>query len=144
MLKGAGHVEVGEDHDEDEQVVNGEGFFEQVAGEEFKGLMVSHERINRQVESKGGDNPDRAPDQGFPDLDLVGLAVDQAEVHRQHHDHNLVKRHPPDPMIGHRSSPLVTALPGHTPQSGLKIARNWVIVKDGLSLFAPWGRFRPD
>ena len=79
-----GNFEVTENHQENKDVVNGKGFFEDVAGEKFEGLFFGNDgavkgvacqlEIEPACESAGYGDPDAAPGDGFFDADFMRTA----------------------------------------------------------------------
>ena len=101
VLIGRRHPEVGEHHDEDEDVVDGQRVLDHVPGQELeRGLpggqqgveaghghepsvereVPPHVEEEGQVEEEREGHPDDAPGGGLPDRDRVGLAVEDPQV----------------------------------------------------------------
>ena len=96
------HREVREHRDEHEDVVDGERLLDDVAGEELeRGIagelrvvepgerrhlrqVPEHVAVEQVVEGEREQHPDDAPGGGLARADLVRLAVEHAEVEREH------------------------------------------------------------
>ena len=95
------HREVGEDHQEDEDVVDRQGLLDQVAGQELQALGRAEPGQISALKREGERHPDHAPGERLAEADLVGLAVEDAQVERQHHQHE--RREPaPEPHRANR------------------------------------------
>src|SRR5690606_7290078 len=77
----------GEDQDEDEDVVDRERLLDEVAGEELGAGLRPELPPDPGVEEQRERDPHRAPDPGLLEADRVRLAVKDAEIQRQHQDH---------------------------------------------------------
>lgn len=86
--------ERGKDDHEDEDIIDGEGFFDQVAGDELDRLFRTEPDVDEPGETERQRNPDNAPDCGFFQGDDVGFAIEDAEVERQHHEHESEEPEP--------------------------------------------------
>ena len=86
--------EVGEEQGDDEDVIDAEGFLDDVAGEEFEGFVIAHEVPNTEIEGEGEGDPDEGPRDGLFDGDDVAFAVKDAEVERQHDEDKDVEADP--------------------------------------------------
>jgi hypothetical protein len=83
------NLEKPEDHDEHEQIVDAQRFFDEVAGEEFKGFLVSDKVIDANVEGNGQSDPEQTPEQGGFNFDDRILFMKNKEVKAEHnHDKN--------------------------------------------------------
>jgi len=79
--------EVAENHQENEDVINGKGFFKHIAGEEFEDFFFGDNgpvsRVARQFKIEpackraGYGHPNAAPGEGFFDADFVGAVFFQ-------------------------------------------------------------------
>jgi hypothetical protein len=87
------HLEGAEDQQEDEDVVDGQGFLDQVAGEKLQRLLVGDLGSGRAVqippqaavEQQGQADPHERPCRRFLDAHLVRLvAAEDEQVQRQH------------------------------------------------------------
>ena len=82
LLRGRRHAEVGEQHQEDEDVVHRQRFFHQIAGQEFRGdaggvrLGQGAAQVEPQagIEDQRQADPDRTPDNGFALANAMGSA----------------------------------------------------------------------
>jgi len=83
-----------EKHDEDENVVDGERAFYDVAGEEFEAALGAHVVINPPVEEQRGDGPDDGPESGFARGDFMGIAMEDSEVEREEEKEDEVEADP--------------------------------------------------
>jgi len=89
-----GDIEVAEDHEEDKDVVDAQGLFHQVAGEERERGVFGRvggarldsvpEEVEAEIEEEGEGDPDAAPDERLLHLDGVRLAMEDAKVEREH------------------------------------------------------------
>jgi hypothetical protein len=87
-----GDAEAREDHQEHEDVVDGERLLDQVAGQELDaGLRAEaprHEGVERQREA----DPRHAPAERLAEADHVGLAVEHAEVEGEHPSSRKIRK----------------------------------------------------
>jgi hypothetical protein len=93
-----GTREVGEDHQEDKDVVHRQGLLDQVAGQEFQRLgighlggagAVLHGPPEQAVEQEAQGDPDQRPVQRLLDPDVVRtLLFEHHEVDEQRHQHD--------------------------------------------------------
>jgi hypothetical protein len=95
-----------EQHQPDEDIVDRQRLFDQVAGDEFERLLVGHLAPGAAVEvppegrgeEKGYGDPDHRPGGGLPERHLVLLAAtDHEQVDRQHHQDDGEESHPHPP-----------------------------------------------
>jgi hypothetical protein len=81
-------AEILEDDDEDEDVVHAQAHLDDVAGEELErrlaGRRVRHLERDEEVEGHRQAEPDGAPREGLLQRHDVGLAVEDAEIQREH------------------------------------------------------------
>ena len=94
VLIQARYAEVGEDEKEDEQVIDAEGLFEQVAGEKHQRHFLPFVDVQADVENHGQRNPQGAPKQRLAYPDDVLAAVKHPQVQGQHDQNENVERHP--------------------------------------------------
>jgi hypothetical protein len=94
------HLEGAEDQQEDEDVVDGQGFLDQVAGEKLQRLLVGDLGSGRAVqippqaavEQQGQADPHERPCRRFLDAHLVRLvAAEDEQVQRQHEQDKAMK-----------------------------------------------------
>ena len=106
-----GNFEIAKDQQENEQVIDGERFLDEVSGEELErehvvGPRARGHRVSEEEQQDGEAarqrDPDRSPGQRLPELYDVLLAMKNAEVERQHRQHEEVERQPEDPVLRHR------------------------------------------
>src|SRR3972149_1972932 len=76
-----------EDHEEHEDVVDRQRLLDHVAGRELEGALRAEPEVDAEVEDEGEEDPEGGPGQGLPDAHGVGLAVEDAEIERQHGQH---------------------------------------------------------
>lgn len=86
--------EVGEEQGDDEDVIDAEGFLDDVAGEEFEGFVIAHEVPDAEIEGEGEGDPDEGPGDGLFDGDDVAFAIKDAKVERQHDEDKDVEADP--------------------------------------------------
>lgn len=86
--------EVGEEQGDNEDVIDAEGFLDDVAGEELEGFVIAHEVPDAEIEGESEGDPDEGPGDGLFDGDDVALAVEDAEVERQHDEDKDVEADP--------------------------------------------------
>ena len=79
------YAEEAEDDREDEDVVDREAAFDDVAGEVFARRRAAFLHVDHADEADADDGPDYGPQQRFFERDLV-LAAKEEEVDRQHDD----------------------------------------------------------
>ena len=84
VLERPRHPKVGEDDEEDKDVIDGEGFLDQVTGKELKACPGSEPQVDPEVEEEGHADPDPSPDERFAHANLVRPAMEDAEVQDQH------------------------------------------------------------
>jgi hypothetical protein len=127
VLVGGGHGEVAEDHHEHEYVVDRERVLDHVAGQELeRGLQrrlvgieardrheprvlreaPAHEEVEAEVEEQRQRDPDDAPAGGLADRHRVGLAVEDAQVEREQHQHEQQEAGVERPVLGEREEAL--------------------------------------
>jgi len=97
------NFEVTENHQENKDVVNGKGFFEDVAGEKFEGFFFGNNgavkgvacqlEIEPACEGAGYGDPDAAPADGFFDADFMRTAFFKREHVDDDHDENGGEEH---------------------------------------------------
>lgn len=65
VLKRGGHRAVRDNHHNDEDVINAEGLFNQVARQEFKRQLSTKSEGDPHIETQRKGDPDRGPNRGF-------------------------------------------------------------------------------
>ena len=80
-----------EDQEEDEEVVDAQGEFDDVSGDELQRGSAAVPEENNDGEDRGQGDPGHAPDQGFAKLYGVGAAVEHAQVEHQHGEDEKIK-----------------------------------------------------
>ena len=92
------YAEEREQHEEHEEVVDGERLLDEVAGEELQRLLVrvdGVEEVDACAEQQRHDNPDDGHVQGFADAHLVlSLAPERLQVDGKHEKHHCVEKYP--------------------------------------------------
>jgi hypothetical protein len=78
VLIGRRYIEVGEEQPKDEDVINAERFFDQIACEELQRGFRSTEEVYSSVESHRQYNPHDAPYGGLLDRDSMRFAMKHA------------------------------------------------------------------
>ena len=94
VLVQAGYAKVGEDKQKNEQVVDAEGLFEQVAGEKHQRYFRPFVDVQADVEHHGQRYPQGAPQQRLADPDDVLATVKHTQIQGQHDQNENVERHP--------------------------------------------------
>src|SRR6266540_3978652 len=89
-----GDMEIGEDHDEDEEIIDGEGLLYEIAGEELKALFRPQIEIYSDVEGDREGKPDDGPGQCLAEPDLVALSAEYPHVQGEHYGHDGRKTDP--------------------------------------------------
>ena len=84
-------LEETEDQEEDEEVVDAQGEFDNVSGDELEGGGAAVPEENDDGEDGGQGDPGHAPDQGLAELDGVGAAVEHTQVEPQHGEDEKIK-----------------------------------------------------
>ena len=75
--------EVSKDESNDKDIVHRKGEFDEIAGEKLPGFLVSAHVFNGEHESQREGKPNPRPNQRFPKLNDVGLAMKDAQIQRQ-------------------------------------------------------------
>ena len=78
------HRERREDEQEDEDVVDAQRLLDEVAGRPFNAGLGALERVHADVEDDGKANPGDAPGERLLSGHLVRVAVEDAQVEREH------------------------------------------------------------
>src|SRR5690348_13957761 len=103
--------EVAEDQKEDEQVVDAERLLDDVAGEKLQGQLgvrprgmrhqMMPEEVDQDSERAGQSDPKSRPAQRFAKSDDMTLALEYAQVERQHHYYEQIEDEPERPVSVH-------------------------------------------
>ena len=93
-LVGRGNPERGEDHHKDEEVIDAEGFLDQIGGQEFERGFRPAPEVDGEVEEKRRADPDGAPQSGGTQRHRPCPAARDAQIHRQHRQHQRKKADP--------------------------------------------------
>ena len=96
-------LEVGEDEDEDEQVIDREGQFQDVAGGEQLGVLRTAPSGQQEAKRDGQGDPDDAPRHRLLEGGLVVGLIEDPQVEGQHAHHEAEEGHP-GPRWNHQSS----------------------------------------
>ena len=96
-----GNGEVREDEGDDEDVVHRQRLLHQVAGQEFQRRLPAREVPDARVEQQRERDPDGRPCRRLAQADRVCLAMEDAQVQRQHDEHGRVEPHPQPDRIRH-------------------------------------------
>jgi len=94
MLMFVGNGKVTEDHEEDEKIVDTQGEFDHVAGDEFQRGLLSLPEVDDGGEDGSEGDPDRAPDQGFTEAHDTTGSMEDPQVQREHSDREEVEQYP--------------------------------------------------
>gem|GEM_PF-3941318 len=94
------HCEGAEEQHEDEDVVDREGFLDQIAGEEFDRRLGAHGVVDDAVEGESQRDPDRAPGDCFLERRLVRLTVEDAQIEGQHEGDERAEAAPEPQLSG--------------------------------------------
>ena len=88
MLEVRRNTEVSKDQNKDEEVVDGQSQFQDIAGGEELSIFWPAPGGEQEGEADGQRNPDHTPGDGFFEAGrLVGLLLEDAEVEREHQAH---------------------------------------------------------
>ena len=85
-MRAGGNGEVPEDDDEDKDVVHAQGILDDVAGQEFQGALGAKPEVEQDVEGNGQTDPGQDPAEGLAVTDFVRVAVEDAEIEREHEE----------------------------------------------------------
>jgi hypothetical protein len=80
MLYAVVDLEGAENDEEDKEIVNTEGFFDDVAGEEFHASLGTEPVPDEKAKTKSEANPEGAKEHSFSDGDLVGFAMKDTQI----------------------------------------------------------------
>ena len=83
MLVDWRHCECAEDQQNDKNVVDGEGLFDDIPREPFETGLAAHEGEDAGVEHEGDADPDARPEERLFAFDHMGMAMKKAEVERE-------------------------------------------------------------
>lgn len=100
MLVFGRDLEVGENENEDEDVVHAQAEFDDVGGEKLLGGHGSTPRPDECVKREGQRHPHGTPAKGFLEFHFVGIALKYAEVDREHRGDKREKAGPSPPWEG--------------------------------------------
>src|SRR5262249_55460845 len=88
------HPEIGEDHEKDEEIIDTQGFFNEITSEEGQSGIVATPQVHAKIEQECQHNPHGAPAQSFFHLYHVCLTMEYPQIERQHHEHERTKAPP--------------------------------------------------
>jgi len=94
MLVNGRNRKVGENDNQNKQIINAEGPLDYITVEEFHRLFPALGQKDSQAEKEGQRNPAVAPSRGFLYGDRVGLAVKYSQVKEQDAQHKNVEYDP--------------------------------------------------
>jgi hypothetical protein len=83
MLYAVVDLEGAENDEEDKEIVDTEGFFDDVAGEEFHASLGTEPVPDEKGEAKSEANPEGAKEHSFSDGDLVGFAMKDTQIENE-------------------------------------------------------------
>jgi hypothetical protein len=80
VLVGSRYRKVGENHKEDEDVIDGEGLFDKIPGQELQRYAAAEPIVDPEVEQQGKSNPENAPAQCLSDSHDMRLTMKHTQV----------------------------------------------------------------
>jgi hypothetical protein len=80
----AGRAEILKDHQKHEQVIDAQGFFDDVSGEELERFFGSPRVIDPNIEDHRQADPDNTLNRCFLDRNGVGFAVENTQIQSKH------------------------------------------------------------
>ena len=83
-----GNGKIGEDQQEDKDVVHAERFFDQITGEKFQGQLRPAGIINPRVKGQSQADPDHAPYTGLFARHLARFTMEDPQVQEQQDENN--------------------------------------------------------
>ena len=94
MLRPRRNAEVAEDKDEDENVIDAERVFDEVAGEKIERVVRAAYAPDQKIEAEREQNPDGAAHGGGAHAQLAIAPLETAQVERQRDEDAGMKRDP--------------------------------------------------
>jgi hypothetical protein len=91
MLVDGIDTEVGENQQEYKDIIDAEGFFNQVSREVIEGWLRSHKVVDTNPKNNGLCNPDPGPDKALFDTDFVRFPIEDFQINNQHRQDKGVK-----------------------------------------------------
>ena len=99
VLKFRRDFEEGEDEQEDEEIINRERQLDEIACDKLRPFLFAQMPEDRSGKEHRHSDPDRTPDEGFPILEGVRLAMKQSQIETEHGQDQRTETHPqPDRM----------------------------------------------
>src|SRR5690606_34716557 len=92
-------LKIGEDQNEDEDVVYAQRLLDQVARKELQTDLRPHEVVQAEIEDERQRYPERAPGARLLHGYFVRLLMEDAEVERQHRQHEDIEAYPEPYLI---------------------------------------------
>jgi len=86
--------EVGENENENKNIVNTQGVFDYITCKEFQRFGLAKLKKDKYVESQGKQNPNRTPDKGLFERNFVGIFIKNTKIKRKYRENKNMK---PDP-----------------------------------------------
>ncbi len=77
-------MEVTEDKQENKDIIDAEGFLDEIAGQKLESNLRTSPKVDAYIEEKGQGNPDAAPYERFFNPDRMALAMEYPKVQSQH------------------------------------------------------------
>ena len=111
MLKALVDGKRAEDHEKQEEIVDAEGFFDQVAGEKLESGLTARIVQNAKAEQRGNRDPGCAGYSGFLQTDFVQTAAEYPQIERDRSQYKNVKGDPEE-RCSHRGGALFSRLGG--------------------------------
>jgi hypothetical protein len=110
MMVNVREFEIIENKEENEKVVEAQGPFQDIAGQELQGRLFSFDKINAPIKEKSDRDPDHAPEERFFHPDFVSFAVENTQVQREHHKDHRTEDGPGKDVNHQNSGSLVWRL----------------------------------
>src|SRR5580692_10730898 len=87
-------AKVAENQEEDKEIIDAKRKFNHVTGDELHGGRVPIPRINQHSECAGQTNPEQAPGQRLTKFHRMARPLQEAQVDRQHAQHEKIEQNP--------------------------------------------------
>ena len=88
------YLEEGEDKDENENIINTQGVFNNITCKEFQGFGSAHIKIDDCHKDHGKRYPDNCPDNRLFNRDPMQLPVKNSQIESQHDQNKNIKACP--------------------------------------------------
>src|SRR3989304_2926048 len=95
------HFEIRENHQEDEEIVDAQRFFDDEAREELESDLGTLEEVDTGIEEEGKEDPECAPKKRFLDLDFMRLLVEHPQVENKHENDKEIENRPEPGAVVH-------------------------------------------